>query len=246
MTNDAVLSHEETQGLIAAAQSGDEQALDTLVRKNMPLVHSVAQKYRCRMEYDDLFQIGCIGLVKAIRKYDASFSVRFSTYAVPMIAGEIKRSLRDEGMLKVSRGIKELARHAMQVQEQLCRKNGREPTIDEIAQVIGCDAMDVAESLEAMNPCISIYEPAYDDSTATVGDRIASDDNTQEQILNDIFLQQALASLDKRDRQLIDMRFFRNMTQRQTAAMLGVSQVQVSRLETKIIKKLREYYLGEA
>lgn len=239
------LSHEKTIELIQKAQAGDENALDELVRENLPLVHSVAQKYRCSMEYDDLFQIGALGLVKAVRNFDTSFDVRFSTYAVPMIAGEIKRALRDEGSIKISRSVKELYLRVQRTQDELQSVLGRAATIDEIAQKIGCSAYDVAESLEAMRPLVSIYEPIFDDEDrAQLGDRIASDENTQETIIDELFLHEALSRLCERDRQLINMRYFRNMTQQQTATMLGLSQVQVSRLETKIIRGLREQVTG--
>ena len=245
MTAQKILSHEETIALIISAQKGDEDALDTLFRNNMPLVHSVAQKYRCSMDYDDLFQTGCLGLLKAIRRFDISFDVRFSTYAVPVIAGEIKRTLRDEGSVKVSRSLKELGIRAMQAGEILRAELEREPTIEEIAEKIGCDVSEVAESLEAISPQTSLFEPAYDDdSEACIGDRISDGRDMQSEIMNELLLQDALSSLSERDRALIDMRYFRNMTQSQTARVLGMSQVQVSRLETRIIKGMREELLS--
>lgn len=242
-----VLPHEETLELIELAKSGDEEAFDTLVRHNIALVKSIIKKYADRgIEYDDLFQIGCMGLVKAVKNYDASFNVRFSTYAVPMIVGEVKRSLRDDGMIKVSRSMKELGVKAMAAQEKLSGELNRDATIDEIADFLGCTPYDVAESLEAMRPHVSIYEPVYDesDSGVSIADRIVGDNDTEERVINNVFLKEVLDSLDPRDRQVIVMRYYKNMTQSQIASVLGISQVQVSRLESKILARLREKYKG--
>lgn len=245
MTGTGVLPHEETLELIRRANSGDEDAFDKLYRHNAALVKSIVKKYVGRgIDYDDLYQIGCMGLVKAVRNYDASFNVRFSTYAVPMIVGEIKRSLRDDGIIRVSRSMKELGARAMAVQEKLSKQLGRDATIEEIAKELGCSAFDVAESLEAMRPCISIYEPIYDeaDSGVSIADRIADDNDSQESIINNIFLKEALDSLEPRDRKIIIMRYYKNMTQTEIAKTMGISQVQVSRLEARIMSRLRERY----
>ncbi|MBQ9949738.1 MAG: SigB/SigF/SigG family RNA polymerase sigma factor [Clostridia bacterium] len=248
MSGAHVLEHEETLDLIAKSNAGDEEATEKLVRHNIALVKSIASKYRERgMDYDDLFQTGCLGLIKAVRNYNADFGVRFSTYAVPMIAGEIKRTLRDDNMIHISRSMKELGTRAMAVQEKLQNSLGRDVRLDEIAAELGCDVLDVAQSLEAMRPHISIYEPVYDDSDGTsVADRIPANEDTQEQIINDLFLKEMLSSLSLRDRSVIDMRYFRGLTQSQTARLLGISQVQVSRLETRIIKELRERYVKQS
>ena len=239
-----VLTHEETLALIKLSNSGDEEALDKLVRHNIALVHSVARKYKDRgVDYDDLFQTGCIGLVKAVRNYNADYGVRFSTYAVPMILGEIKRSLRDDGMIRVSRTMKELGVRAMAAYESLQNKFCRDVSVEEVAAELGEDVYDVVQSLEAMRPHISIYEPIYDDEpNALIADRLTDCVNTEDTVINDIFLKEVIGSLGQRDRQIINMRYFRNMTQSQTARVLGISQVQVSRLETSIIKRLREQY----
>ena len=194
------------------------------------------------MEYEDLYQTGCMGLVKAVRHYDESFNVRFSTYAVPMIAGEIKRCLRDEGLIHVSRSLKELGAKAMAVREELGNMLGRDVTVDEIAEKLECSSMDIVEALEAMRPLTSIYESAYDDSESsiTIADCISNGNDEQESVINNIFLKEALDSLENRDRQLIVMRYFNNMTQTEIADKLGISQVQVSRLEAKILKQLRQ------
>ena len=246
MSNSSPLPHEEALRLLNRAQDGDEEALELLVTHNVALVKSIVKKYIGRgVEYDDLYQIGCLGLVKAIKNYDASFNVRFSTYAVPMIAGEIKRFLRDDGMIKVSRSLKELGIRAMAVRERICRELNREAGLEDIARELGCEAGEVAAALESMRPHISIYEPIYDDhdSGATlIADRMVYEGNEENEIIDRILLKEMLRSLDARDRQIIVMRYFQNKTQSQVAEVLGVSQVQVSRLENRILKRLRESY----
>ena len=221
---------------------GDESAQELLVKRNIALVKSIIKKYLNRgVDYDDLFQIGCLGLVKAIKNYDPAYQVRFSTYAVPMIAGEVKRYLRDDGMVKVSRSLKELAIKVAAAQEKLNLRFGREAGIMEIAEETGADPGDIVMALEASRPHASIYDPVYgDDSDACVMDKLASDEDCESGIVNRILLKELLSQLDPRERQLIMMRYFMNKTQSDTAKELGVSQVQVSRLESKILKKLRD------
>lgn len=213
-----------------------------MVKRNIALVKSIIKKYLNRgVDYDDLFQIGCLGLVKAIKNYDPAYQVRFSTYAVPMIAGEVKRYLRDDGMVKVSRSLKELAIKVAAAQEKLNLRFGREAGIMEIAEETGADPGDIVMALEASRPHASIYDPVYgDDSDACVMDKLASDEDCESGIVNRILLKELLSQLDPRERQLIMMRYFMNKTQSDTAKELGVSQVQVSRLESKILKKLRD------
>lgn len=250
MNDSSPLPHERVLELLSRVRDGDEQALELLVTHNVALVKSIVKKYIGRgVEYDDLYQIGCLGLVKAIKNYDPEFNVRFSTYAVPMIAGEIKRFLRDDGMIKVSRSLKELGIRAMAIRERLCRELGQEVGIEDIARELGCESGDVATALESMRPHISIYEPVYDnnnsDNTATlIADRMVYDGNEENEIIDRIFLKEMLGSLESRDRQIIVMRYFQNKTQNQVAEVLGVSQVQVSRLESRILKKLRESYMA--
>ena len=242
MNDSAPLKHEEALSLLALAKEGDESAQEVLVKRNIALVKSIIKKYLNRgVDYDDLFQIGCLGLVKAIKNYDPSYQVRFSTYAVPMIAGEVKRYLRDDGMVKVSRSLKELAVKIAAAQEKLNLRFGREAGIMEIAEEIDADPGDIVMALEASRPHTSIYDPVYgDDSDACVMDKLASDEDCESGIVNKILLKELLSQLDPRERQLIMMRYFMNKTQSDTAKELGVSQVQVSRLESKILKKLRE------
>jgi RNA polymerase sporulation-specific sigma factor len=243
MSESSLLSHERTTELIVSAKQGDEEAFELLIKHNIALVKSIVKKYLNRgVEYDDLFQIGCLGLVKAVKNYDTAFDVRFSTYAVPMIAGEIKRYLRDDGMIKVSRSLKELGIKAMAVQERLSKQLNRDVGIEDIAKALDCDVYDITNALESMRPHVSIYEPVYDDSNnpATIADRLASDSNEEEMIINRVFLKEMLKSLPARDRQIIMLRYFSNKTQAEVARLLNISQVQVSRLENKILKSLRE------
>ncbi len=243
MTKAVLLSHERTTELIILAKQGDEEAFELLVKHNVALVKSIVKKYLNRgVEYDDLFQIGCLGLVKAVKNYDLSYEVRFSTYAVPMIAGEIKRFLRDDGMIKVSRSLKELGIKAMAVQERLSKQHNRDIGIEEIAKELDCDVFDITNALESMRPHVSIYEPVYDDAATPtlIADRLSVDNNEEEAIINRVFLKEMLKSLPPRDRQIIMLRYFSSKTQSEVARLLNISQVQVSRLENKILRGLRE------
>ncbi len=241
MPSAALLSHKQTQELIRLAQQGDEGAQEKLVLCNTALVRSIIKKYQGRgAEYDDLFQIGYLGLVKAIQNFDLSLGLRFSTYAVPMIAGEIKRFLRDDGMVKVSRSLKELAMRAVAAQEQLSTQLGRDAGIREIAAFLEEDPSDVAMAMEAIRPHISLYEPAYgEDSEAIIEDRLASAGDETELAINHVLLKELLCVLEPRERQIIMLRYFSDKTQGEIAKQLGVSQVQISRLENKILGKLR-------
>lgn len=236
----APLTHEETMALITAAHGGDPLAEETLVQRNLALVKSIVKKYLGRgVEYDDLFQLGCMGLVKAIQHFNTAYDVRFSTYAVPMIAGEIKRFLRDDGMVKVSRSVKELAVRAVSVQERLRRTTGSEPGVQEIARELGVDAEEVALALDAGRPHLSLNESRFEDDDGERQDFLA-DTAAEGKMFDRLLLKELLVKLDARERQLIVMRYFKDRTQTQIAEVLGVSQVQVSRLESKIIKKLHD------
>lgn len=239
------LPHAEVLALIARAQAGDAPAMERLVLHNTALVKSIVKGYLGRgVEFDDLYQIGCLGLVKAIRNYEARYDVRFSTYAVPMIAGEIKRFLRDDGMIKVSRSLKELAGKAAAAKERLSRSLGREPGLFELAEATGADPADIAAAMEAARPHLSLYERMYDDgSETTLLDRI--EEQTAETagdglLVDRIVLKELLTTLPARERQLIVLRYFQDKTQSEIARLMGVSQVQVSRLESRIISKLRD------
>ncbi|HMM31801.1 MAG TPA: SigF/SigG family RNA polymerase sporulation sigma factor [Clostridia bacterium] len=242
MSESAPLSHDQTLELIAMAQMGDDAAQEALIVNNAALVKSIVKKFTNRgTEYDDLYQIGCLGLVKAIRNFDSAYNVRFSTYAVPMIAGEIKRFLRDDGMIKVSRSLKEVAARAAAAQERLARELGRDAGIAEIAKCIEEEVETVVMAMEAVRPHASIYEPAFgDDSDALLIDRVSGEDTEANDAINRVLLKELLHSLDPRERQIIMLRYFSDKTQGEIAKTLGVSQVQVSRLENRILLKLRE------
>jgi RNA polymerase sporulation-specific sigma factor len=235
-----LLSHERTLELIRLSQDGDSEARSILVEKNIALVKSIVKKYLHRnMEYDDLFQLGSLGLIKAIKNYDEKFNVRFSTYAVPMIDGEIKRFLRDDGIIKVSRSLKETAGYVLKAKEQIKDILGREPTIGEISEKIGIAREDIVEAMEAARRPISIFEPVYDDgeNKTMLVDRIKNGD--EHSAFDKIMLKELIGNLEARDRQVVYLRFFKDKTQAEIAKTMGVSQVQISRMITKIIGKLK-------
>ena len=243
---------DHTKELILRAHEGDKEARDRLVMENMGLVYSVSRRFIGRgCELEDINQIGTIGLIKAIDKFDDSFDVRFSTYAVPMIAGEIKRFLRDDGMLKVSRSIKENGYRIKKASDELISKNGRGATVEELAAATELSVEDVVMALDANTDVESIYRTVYqgDGSEIYLVDKITMADNAaisqgslpqQEKMLDIIMLRQLLEELDETERKLISLRYFKEMTQSAVAAELGISQVQVSRLEKKILQKLRK------
>lgn len=244
---------DDTKELILRAHNGDKAARDKLVLENIGLVYSVSRRFAGRgYELEDINQIGTIGLIKAIDKFDDSFDVRFSTYAVPMIAGEIKRFLRDDGMLKVSRSLKENGYRIKKASDKLVSQNGREATIEELAAATELSVEDVVMALEANTDVESIYRTIYqndgnevylvDKLSGSSGDTVRDEfAGAQEQLLNSILLEQLLAELDELEGKLIMLRYFKEMTQTQVADKLGISQVQVSRLEKKILRKLRGY-----
>ena len=232
---------DEVLALIGRAHQGDKEARDTLVEKNTGLVHSIVKRFLNRgVEMEDLFQIGTIGLLKAIDKFDCSFDVKFSTYAVPMITGEIKRYLRDQGMIKVSRSLKEINAKAYRVHEALFA--GREPGLEEIAEKIAVTREELVMAMEEGAQIESLQKMIYqgDGSGIVLEDKIEEPENGQESLLNKMLLEQLLGSLEAKERELIYLRFFQEKTQMQIAGELGISQVQVSRMEKKILKVLRE------
>ena len=234
---------EDILALIGRAHQGDKEARDTLVEKNIGLVHSIVRRFLNRgVEAEDLFQIGSIGLLKAIDKFDTSYDVKFSTYAVPMITGEIKRFLRDDGMMKVSRSLKEICCRAYTAREELMMENGKEPEMDEIAERIAVTREELVLAMESGAQIESLQKTIYqgDGTDISLEDKIEEQRNDQEHLLNRMMLEQMLGTLDPEERKLIYMRFFQEKTQTQTAGELGISQVQVSRLEKKILSRLRE------
>ncbi|MDL2289236.1 SigF/SigG family RNA polymerase sporulation sigma factor [Clostridia bacterium OttesenSCG-928-F22] len=240
--NAALLPHEETLELLRMAKQGDEYAQDRLVQYNARLVKSLAMKFINRgVDYEELFQIGCIGLIKAIRNYDESYNVRFSTYAVPLITGEIKRFLRDDGYIKISRITKDTGRKIAIAAEELRETLGHDATVKELAEKLETTPEEIAFAMEAMRQPVSLYEPVYDEggSQVTLMDRIPAQEG-QISLDERIMLKEMIGQLEPRERQLIIFRYFKDMTQTQIAQKMGISQVQVSRLENKILGKMRE------
>ncbi len=236
---------DETMTLIARAHQGDKAARDQLICGNMGLVWSIVRRFSGRgYDMEDLFQIGSIGLMKAVDKFDLSYDVRFSTYAVPMITGEIKRFLRDDGLIKVSRSLKEMGIRVAAVRESLSGAYGREPTVEEIAREIGASKEEVAASIEAGAEVESLYKNVGQNEEAglCLMDRIEDPDETQEQLLNRMVLKELIGELSEKEREIILRRYYAGQTQTQVADALGISQVQVSRLEKKILQRMRDRF----
>ena len=234
---------DHTIALIQKSHDGDEEARARLVEENAGLVWCIVKRFYNRgVEAEDLFQVGNIGLLKAIDKFDMSYDVKFSTYAVPMISGEIKRFLRDDGMIKVSRSLKELAYKAYLFQERLQEQWGRDPTITEIAESLNVEREELTMALDASGDIESLHKPIYQKEGQEIRlmDKLPEKEGGEDKILNHMLLQQLLNYLDKDERQLIYLRYFANQTQTQVGRELGISQVQVSRMEKKILKNLRE------
>lgn len=238
-----MLSHEETIKLILRSQQGDEDALATLIQQNTPLVKSIVKRYLGKnIEYDDLFQIASIGLLKAIKNFSTEFDVRFSTYAVPMILGEIKRHMRDDGFLKVSRSTKSLSIKINRYIEQQTMLGAKEPTVEQIAQEFGVSPTDIVFAMDAGKMPVSLNDKGKDSDSDDneLMDRIATDQDKK--MLEKIILKDMLSQLEPREQKIIILRFYRDMTQGEIAKKMGVSQVQISRLENKILDKLKTLY----
>ncbi|MBU9726027.1 MULTISPECIES: RNA polymerase sporulation sigma factor SigF [Diplocloster] len=234
---------EHTIALIVKSHEGDKEARDRLVEENIGLVWSIVRRFQGRgHEMEDLFQIGSIGLIKAIDKFDISYDVKFSTYAVPMITGEIKRFLRDDGMIKVSRSLKETANKARRCREMLNHKIGREPTLEEISAEIGASQEEIVMALDSGVEVESLYKTIYqgDGSDIYLIDKLEEETSQNDAVLNQLVLEQLLDSLTEKEREIILMRYYEDKTQTQVAEKIGISQVQVSRLEKKILQKLRD------
>lgn len=234
---------DRTTTLIEKSHQGDEEARAQLVQENAGLVWCVVKRFLHRgAEAEDLFQIGNIGLLKAIDKFDLSYEVKFSTYAVPMISGEIKRFLRDDGMIKVSRSLKELAYKSCACRERLQEAWGREPTITEIASELKVETEELLMAMDASSEIESLHKPIYqkEGQELRLMDKLPEQEEQEDRILDHMLLQELLTYLDKEERRLIYLRYFANQTQPQVGKELGISQVQVSRMEKKILKNLRE------
>lgn len=240
----ALLSHEETMELIKRSQNGDSQAKEILVESNLGLIRSAIKGFANRgVDFEDIFQIGSIGLLKAIDNFDISFNVKFSTYAVPMIVGEIKRFLRDDGIIKVSRSLKQVAYMAKLAEEKLSKQLGREVTIQEISDEIGVEKEDIVLALEASYHPEYLYDVVHqnDGSPLYLIDKISNEDSGNMDVIDTIVLKDMLNTLKPRDRKIIILRYFKDKTQSEVAEVLGISQVQVSRIEKRIVEEMRTY-----
>ncbi len=239
-----VLSNEEKTELFERIKNGDKEAREIFIGGNLRLVLSVIQRFSNRNEnLDDLFQIGCIGLIKAIDHFDTSFQVKFSTYAVPMIVGEIRRYLRDNNQIRVSRSMRDIAYKTLKAKEAYMNEHSAEPTIDQLAQILGLDKEDIVFALESIQDPISLHEPAYNDGTDTifVMDQVKDTKNTDEQWLESIALGEAMKRLSEREKHIITLRFFSGKTQMEVADEIGISQAQVSRLEKGALERMRKF-----
>ena len=240
-----LLSHEETLELLEKAQNGDEEAKEVLISNNLGLVRSVVSKFsNIGYERDDLYQLGSIGLIKAIYKFDPTFNVKFSTYAVPMILGEIKRYLRDDGMVKVSRSLKQLAIKAKAQGEVLTKKFGREPTVEEIAKELEVEKEELVMAIEANFSVEYLHGVIHEEEGSPICliDKISlKEENKKKKVVDNILLKEVLGRLEKRERQIIMLRYFEDKTQSEIGEILKISQVQVSRIEKKVLLKLKSY-----
>lgn len=238
-----VLKNDETQALLLRAKQGDMKAREELIAGNLRLVLSVIQRFANRGENaDDLFQVGCIGLIKAIDNFNTDLDVRFSTYGVPMIVGEIRRYLRDNSTMRVSRAMRDTAYKVLQAKEAYMAEHQREPTVDEIARMLELKREDVVFALDAILDPVSLYEPVYSDGgdTICVMDQVKDSKNTDESWLEHIALKEAMNRLSDRERHILNLRFFEGKTQMEVSAEVGISQAQVSRLEKSAINQIKK------
>ena len=239
-----VLKNDRMRELFPRVHSGDSVARDEFIQGNLRLVLSVIQRFSNRGESaDDLFQVGCIGLMKAIDNFDVSQNVRFSTYAVPMIIGEIRRYLRDNNPIRVSRSLRDTAYKALRAREELTYKNGREPKVEDIAKEIEMPEQDVVFALEAVQDPVSLFDPVYQDGSDAiyVVDQVRDDRVNEDEWVRDLSIDQAMGRLQERERSIITRRFFQGRTQMEVAEEIGISQAQVSRLEKAALQTMRRY-----
>ena len=239
-----VLSNDQKKALFERMHKGDTTAREEFIQGNLRLVLSVIQRFNNRGEYvDDLFQVGCIGLIKAIDNFDLSHNVRFSTYAVPMIIGEIRRYLRDNNSIRVSRSLRDIAYKALQAKEKLINQNSKEPTIEEIAKELDVRKEEVVFALDAIQDPISLFEPVYHDGgdATFVMDQVKDQKNRDENWLEEISLKEAMARLNEREKLILTKRFFDGRTQMEVAEEIGISQAQVSRLEKSALLHMKKY-----
>ena len=237
-----VLSQEEMEELFKKAQEGDNQARERLINGNLKLVLSILKRFNKKDEnMDDLFQVGCIGLVKAIDNFDLSYGVKFSTYCVPMVLGEVRRYLRDNSSIRISRSIKDIAYKVIKLKDELTVKNGVEPTNKEIADLLEIEESDIVNALEALRPPVSLFEPIYNDGGDTIYlfDQIADSSTNQDLDLR-LAAEKAISNLSDREKYILDQRFIKGKTQMEVAEEIGISQAQISRLEKNAIKRVRK------
>ena len=238
-----VLKNEEARALLLRAKQGDQQAREQLIAGNLRLVLSVIQRFSGRGENaDDLFQVGCIGLIKAIDNFNTDLDVKFSTYGVPMIVGEIRRYLRDNSTLRVSRAMRDTAYRVLQAKEAFMAEHQREASIEEIAEILELKREDIVLALDAIVEPVSMYEPIYSDNgdTLCIVDQVRDTKNTDENWLNHIALGEAIEQLSQRERMILELRFFQGKTQMEVSNEIGISQAQVSRLEKSALKRIRK------
>ena len=239
-----ILTNAEKEALFDRIDNGDKEARELFIKGNLRLVLSIIQRFNNATEnVDDLFQIGCIGLIKALDNFDRTMGVKFSTYAVPMIIGEIRRYLRDNNSIRVSRSLRDTAYKAIYAKEHLSKLNQREPTLCEIAAEIGVDKESITVALDAIQSPVSLYEPVFTDGgdTLYVMDQISDKKNKEENWVEEISLNEAIKRLPEREKHIIDLRFFKGRTQMEVAEEVGISQAQVSRLEKNALKSMRNY-----
>ncbi len=242
-----LLKNSEKEALFVRIAEGDMDARETYIEGNLRLVLSVIKRFSSSNEnVDDLFQIGCVGLIKAIDNFNSELGVKFSTYAVPMIVGEIRRFLRDNNAIRVSRSLKDTAYKAIYAKETMTKNNLKEPTIEEIATEIGISKEDIVYALDAIQNPMSLYEPIYTDGgdTLYVMDQVSDKKNKEETWVEHISLSEAMKKLNEREREIINLRFFEGKTQMEVSDMIGISQAQVSRLEKNALKTMRNYLAG--
>ena len=243
-----VLSENEKKELLLKAKTGDKKARELLIDGNLRLVLSIIQRFTSRKEnLDDLFQVGCIGLVKAIDNFNVDLDVRFSTYAVPMVIGEIRRYLRDNNSIRVSRSVRDLAYRALQVKEEMTKESFSEPSVEQIAARLGEKKEDIVFALEAIIEPISLYEPIYNDSgdSMYIMDQISDTSSTDEMWVEDIALRDAMKRLNEREKRIIDMRYYAGKTQSEIAKEISISQAQVSRLEKTALERIKKEIWGK-
>ena len=240
-----VLTNNEKNELLIEIKKGNEEAREKFVNGNLRLVLSVIKRFKGRGEnIDDLFQVGCIGLIKSIDNFDLTQNVQFSTYAVPMIIGEIRRYLRDNNMVRVSRSVRDLAYKAMSVKERLSKEKNKEPTIDEIAKELGVEREEIALSFDAIQDPVSLQEPVFNDGSDSIYimDQVSDSKNTDEKWSENITIAEAMKKLNDKEKTIVNKRFFEGRTQMEVAEEIGISQAQVSRLEKNAIEHIKRLY----